>query len=233
VIDMTPFHPLRSVLPARACPLLILGALALGLVGAPRAQAGVTIAPYVSVKSTKSIKPNAKDKSQENETVAQRKEAGLRASLSMGQLFSLQFSAGQNKLTTTQKTQDAKDEYGDIDYQKDLNLSTDAPDTELKITETQRNGKVSLVFDPSFSIFILRAKAGVTATQRILETEETGKDKMTLTAPPTYKPHSGFGVGIRFSPSMYAMAEYNFLHYKFPKVQPFEREVAVSFALSI
>lgn len=228
---MAPSPTVSRARPVRA--LLVLGLVSLGLAGAPRAQAGVTIAPYVSIKSTKSIKPNAKDKSQENETVAQRKEAGIRAGLSLGSLFSLQLSAGQNKLTTTQKTQDAKDEYGQIDYQKDLNMSTEAPDTAVKITETQRNGKVSLVIDPSFSIFILRAKAGVTATQRILETEVTGKDKVTLNPPPTYKPHSGFGVGIRFSPSMYAMAEYNFLHYAFPKIQPFEREVAVSFALSI
>lgn len=210
---------------------LFAAAIALFL-AAPVAEAGITVAPYVSIKSTKSIKAQ-KSKGTETETVKQRKEAGFRGSLTFFRLLSLQLSAGQNKLTTTEKTQDAKDEYGEIDYSHDLNMSTDTPDTEIKITETQRNAKFSVVLDPGFWIFILRAKAGVTATQRILETEVTGQEKVTVTKGPTYKPHSGFGFGVRFTPQMYAMAEYNFFHYKFPEIQPFEREVAVSFAVSL
>ena len=206
-------------------------ALAFGAVAAP-ARAGIEVSPYVSIKSTKSVKPNAKDKSQENETVKQRQEAGLRAGVSFFSLMRFQVSVGQNKLTTTQKSQDAKDEYGEIDYQKDLNMSVDDPAQEVKITETQRNGKASLVFDLGFSILMLRAKAGLTATQRIVETEVTGKAKETKNFGPTYKPHSGFGAGVRLSPTMYVMAEYNFLHYQFPKIQPFEREVAVTYSVS-
>src|SRR4051812_46744453 len=86
--------------------------LGLGLFLAPTAQAGITVAPYVSIKSTKSVKQDKKDKTQENETIKQRKEAGLRAGISFWRLFSLQVSAGQNTLTTTEKTSVAKDEYG-------------------------------------------------------------------------------------------------------------------------
>jgi hypothetical protein len=200
---------------------------------APVAQAGVEISPYVSIKSTKTVKPGAKDKSTENETVAQRKEAGLRAGVAVFSLMKFQVSFGQNELTTTQKTQAAKDEYGQIDYQKDLNMSVDDPSQEIKITETQRNAKASLIIDPSFSIFMLRAKIGVTATQRILASQVTGQEKLTQTFGPTYNPHSGFGAGIRLSPTMYFMAEYNFLHYKFPKIEPFEREVAVTYSVSL
>ena len=207
-------------------------ALSLGILATPPARAGVEVSPYVSIKSTKSVKPNAKDKSQENETVAQRKEAGIRVGVAFYSLMRFQVSVGQNKLTTTKKTQAAKDEYGQIDYQKDLNMSVDDPTQEIKITETQRNGKASLIIDPSFSIFMLRAKVGITATQRTLESEVTGAAKVTKTFGPTYKPHSGFGAGVRLSPRMYFMAEYNFLHYQFPKIQPFERELAVTYSVS-
>lgn len=194
---------------------------------------GITVSPYVSIRSTKSIKPKAKDKSQETETVKQRQEYGVRGGLTFFRLLGIQASTGQSVLTTTEKTQDAKDEYGEIDYQKDLNMSTDNPDAEVKITETQRNAKLSVVLDPGFWIFILRARAGVTATQRILTVEETDKPKTTKTVGPTYKPHSGFGFGIRFTPRFYAMAEYNMFHYKFPDLEPFEREATVSFAVEI
>lgn len=197
------------------------------------AQARVTIAPYVSIKSTKSVKPQKQDKSKETETVKQRQEYGLRGSISFWRLMSFGLSVGQNQLTTTEKVQYAKDEYGEIDYTKDLNMSTDDPDKEIKVTETQRNAKATLTIDPGFWIFMLRGKVGVTATQRILEAEEVGKDKKTITTGPTYKPHSGFGFGVRLTPRMYFMAEYNMFHYKFPEIQPFEREVAVTYAVSI
>ncbi len=208
---------------------LVLGGALLAFAGV--AEAGVTVGPYVSIKSTKSVKPNKKNAT-ETEKVKQRQEAGLRAGVSFFRLFSLQLSAGQSTVTTTEKTQTAKDEYGEIDYETDLNMSTEDPASEIKIIETQRNAKISVVVDPSFSIFILRAKAGVTATQRILETEVTGAEKVTKTFGPTYKPHSGFGAGVRLGASMYFIAEYNMLHYKFPEIEPFEREVAVTYGVS-
>jgi hypothetical protein len=206
--------------------------LALPLAFAPTASAGITISPYVSIRSTKSVKPQ-KDKSKEGETIKQRQEGGIRGSLTFYRLLGISLSAGQSKLTTTEKVMDAKDEYGEIDYEKDLNMSTDNPENEIKITETQRNARLTVSIDPGFWIFILRAKAGVVATQRIIDVEQTGLPKTTETFGPTYKPTSGFGFGVRFTPRIYAMAEYNMYHYKFPEPEPFEREVAVSFAVEL
>ncbi len=202
------------------------------------AFAGITISPYVSIRSTKSVKPAKKEQGstekKETETVKQRQEGGLRGSLSFfGNFFSLGLAVGQSKLTTTEKTSAAKDEYGEIDYGKDLNMSTDNPDNEIKITETQRNARLTASLDPGFWIFILRAKAGVIATQRIVDSEVTDQPKVTKTFGPTYKPTSGFGFGVRFTPKMYAMAEYNMYHYAFPETEPFEREVAVSYAVEL
>lgn len=212
----------------KVCGLLVF------LLGMPTlAQAGISIDPYVSIRSTKSIKPVKGKSSQETSTTSQRQEAGIRGSLKFFRLFGLMASVGQSKLTTTAKTQEAKDEYGEIDYGKDLNVSTDDPENELKTTETQRNARFTAFIDPGFWIFILRARVGVTATQRIMEVEQTGKDKVVKTFGPTYKPHSGFGFGVRFTPRMFAMAEYNFYHYKFPEYVPFEREVAISYSISL
>jgi hypothetical protein len=199
-----------------------------------QAWARVTISPYVSIKSTKSVTPGKKDSSTENETIKQRQEYGIQASVSFWKLFKTQLSVGQSQLTTTSKVSEVKDEYGKIDFAQDLNMDTDQPDNEVKIKETQRVGKFSLMLDPSFSIFILRFKVGVTAMQRIIEKEETGAEPSSITVGPKYNPHSGFGAGIRFSPRMYFMAEYNFFHYNYPtQIEPFERELAVSYNVSI
>lgn len=198
-----------------------------------QAQAGITLSPYVSLRSTKAIKPVANDKSKESSQTQQRQEAGLRGSLKFFRLFGIMASAGQSKLTTTVKTQDAVDEYGEFDYNKDLNVSTNDPESEVKTTETQRNARLTAVFDPGFWIFIMRARLGVTATQRQLEVEETGKDKVTKVFGPTYKPNTGVGFGVKFTSNFYAMAEYNFYHYKFPEWEPFERELAVSVNISL
>jgi len=203
------------------------------LLGTHQAIAGVSIAPYVSIKSTKSITPNAKDSTQESSKVKQRQEMGVRGSLTFCSLFSLQLGVGQSVLTTTQKTQVATDEYGQIDYKKDLNMSTADAAAEIKITETQRLAKLGLSLDPSFSIFILRAKAGVGATQRILVSEVTAQPKKTSTFGPFYKPYAGIGAGIRFTPLMYFMAEYTFDYYAFPKLEPFQREVTATYAVEL
>jgi hypothetical protein len=194
--------------------------------------ARISVSPYISIKSTKSVNPNRK-KGTETEKIKQRQEAGIKGSISFWRLFKFQLGVGQSKLTTTEKTAQAKDEYGEIDYEEDLNISTEEADKEIRITETQRNAKASLIIDPSFSIFILRAKAGVTARQRVLETEIIDGEKTNLTKGPTYNPHSGFGAGVRFGRTMYFIIEYNFDHYKFPELEPFEREVAVNFGINI
>ncbi|HET9240754.1 MAG TPA: hypothetical protein VFO10_26050 [Oligoflexus sp.] len=204
------------------------------ILGSSKAWAGVTISPYVSIKSTKSVTPGKKSSGTENETLKQRQEYGIQASVSFWKLFKTQLSVGQSVLTTTSKVSAAKDEYGKIDFAQDLNMDTDQPDNEVKIKETQRVGKFSLLVDPSFSIFILRFKLGITAMQRIIEKDEMGREPTSITVGPKYNPHSGFGAGIRFSPRMYFMAEYNFLHYNYPtEIEPFERELSVSYNVSI
>lgn len=203
------------------------------LVATP-AWARFTFAPYASIKSTKSITPGKKDQSTENEVIKQRQEYGLRASVSFWRLFKTQLSVGQSKLTTTQKVSQVKDEYGEIDLNAELNTDTSDPDKDLKLTETQNVGKFSLILDPSFSIFIARFKLGITARQRIIEKEEVGVAPTKITDGPTYKPHSGVGVGIRFTPRMYFMAEYEVYHYAYPpNIEPFERELSVSYNVSI
>lgn len=207
--------------------------LLMGIATPSLSYAGFDISPYVSVRSTKSVRPDKKNKSNENETIKQRNEAGIKASLSFWRLFKLGLGVGQSKLTTTEKVSQVKDEYGDIDMQKDLNMSTDDPEASSKITETQNVARFNLMIDPSFWIFIVRAKIGVTAMQRIIESEITGQEKQTLTDGPKYKPNSGLGLGVRLSPKMYFIAEYSAYHYKFPEIEPFERELSVSFNVSL
>lgn len=197
------------------------------------ALGGISIAPYASVSSTKKISTNPKNKSEEKEVIKQRNTYGIAGSLSMFSVFKLQASVGQNQLTTTQKTQYAADDYGEINYNKDLNMSTDQPDKEVKVTETQRIGRLGIAIDPGFWIFVLRAKGGVQATQRIVTLEEQGNPAVTKTTPITYKPYAGAGAGIRFSPRMFFMAEYSIFMYQFPKTAPFEREVTVSYNVSL
>lgn len=195
------------------------------------ALAGVSVSPFVSINSTKSIKPAGSG--EEQETNKQRTTYGIRAKVSFWRLLGIQASVGTNKLETSEKTSEVKDEFDEIDLQKELKVSTDDPEKEVKITEEQRRGQVSLVFDPSFSIFILRASAGVQATQRLFTKEEEGMDNETFVGPITYNPIAGAGAGVRLGRAMFAMAEYNFFFYKFPEYEPFEREVAVSFGVSL
>ncbi len=195
--------------------------------------AKIIVSPYVSIRSTKSVNPDKKNKANENETIKQHQEYGMRGLISFWNIFKFQAGAGQSELTTTQKISAAKDDYGEIDYNKDLDMSTDQPDNLIKVKETQRNARVSVILDPSFWIFIMRAKVGVTATQRIVEAEETGKAKVTTTKGPTFKPHSGAGAGIKLGRMAFFMMEYEFFHYKFPEIEPFERGVTVSFGVNI
>ncbi len=201
------------------------------LLYAPITYAGMSLSPYVKISSTKQIKPEADAK--EKETLKQREEYGFNFSLSFWRLMSFTLGVGQNNLTTTEKVQDATDEFGEIDYQNDLNMSTDDPDKEVVLKETQNKGRVTLALDPGFWIFICKAKLGVTATQRIFEKEEEGEDPLTYTSPITYNPHAGLGFGVRLSRQIYWMAEYEAYFYKFPETEPFERAVSVSFGVSI
>ena len=198
------------------------------------AYGGVDIAPYVSIKSTKSVTPGNSNKTIDDEKVSQRQEYGIKATVTMWKLLKFQASVGESKLKKTEKVTDASDEYDEIDFQSELEIDTSDPTADVSITETQRVGKASFIFDPGFSIFIARLKLGITARQRILDRSQAGLDDVQITEGPTYKPHSGLGFGVRFSPRMYWMAEYEFYHYKYaPDIEPFERELSVSFSVAI
>lgn len=193
--------------------------------------AGVDISPYYSLKSTKSVTPGKKV---DNEKVEQREEFGLKATVKMWRLLKFQFAIGQNNLSTSKASSEVVDEYDEIDFQTELAIDTSDPDAELNIKETQNLAKLSFVFDPSFSIFIARLKIGITARQRIIEKSGTDIESVKITEGPSYKPHSGLGFGVRLSRKIYWMAEYEFYHYKYaPDIEPFERELSVSFGISI
>lgn len=206
------------------------------------ALARVSVEPFASVSSTKQIKPDKAGKNKtdstsgaatETETIKQRTTYGIRATIGLGKLFKFQLGVGQNELSTTSKTSAAVDDYGEIDFASDLDMDTSNPDKEVTIKETQRKGSAVLAIDPSFSIFILRAKAGVIATQRLFSKESAGEEPVNFESPITYKPTCGAGAGIKLGRSMYFMAEYSLFLYKFPEKSPFEREVSVSYGIKL
>lgn len=204
------------------------------------AQARISVEPYVSISSTKEIKPDKAGKNStagsattETETTKQRTTYGLRGSVGFFRLLKFQLGVGQNQLTTTSKTSQVVDEYGEIDFNKDLDMDTSSPDKEVKVTEIQRKGTATLVVDPGFWIFILRGKAGVVATQREFSKEAQGETPVKYTSPIKYKPVVGGGAGIKLSSRMFFMAEYSLFLYKFPEKEPFEREVTVSYGVSL
>ena len=216
--------------------LLIVSSLALYT---ESAFARITIEPYASVSSTKSIKTDKVGKNStqaadtETAVTKQRTTYGLRASVAMFSVLKFQVGVGTNELATTTKVSQAVDDYEEIDYQKDLNMDVSDPNAQIKVTERQKKGTATFVLDPSFSIFILRGKAGVVATQRELQKEQTGSATTKYISPISYKPTLGGGAGIKFGPSMYFIAEYSFFLYKFPEKSPFEREVTVTYGVSL
>ena len=196
------------------------------------AFARVGLEPYVSISEKKSIKTNKESGLQEEELV-QRQEFGMKGYISFWRLFKAQLSVGQSKVSTTQSENELVDEYGEIDFAADADLSGQTPGLDKTLIETQNKGKFSLVFDPGFSVFIARFYGGVTATERIEEIQEEGVTLDKVEPEPTYKPHMGFGAGIRFSAKMYAVAEYEFYLYSFPEMEPFERSVTLGYGISL
>lgn len=196
------------------------------------AQARITFEPYYSVSSTKNIQPN-RAKGTETETIEQREEKGLRAGIGLWRWFGLNLEVGQGFGVKTSTTGTIKDNYGQIDFNEELNSSTEAPGKELKVKDTQNNGRVNLLFDPSFWIFIFRFKAGVTAQQRITTLFNDGVEVKRTEPPITYKPNASLGVGVRIGPRMFFMIEYGVYFYSFPKPEPFERQASVSYGFAI
>lgn len=209
------------------------------VLSAQAAHARISIEPFASISSTKTIKPNKAGKNSETPAATetsvtkQRTTYGVRGTIGMFSVFKFQLGVGTNELTTTSKVSQAVDDYEEIDYEKDLSMDTSDPASDVKVTERQKKGTATLIVDPSFSIFILRGKAGVIATQRELEKSQTGSATTKFTSPIKYKPTVGAGAGIKFGPRMYFIAEYSLFLYKFPEKAPFEREVTVTYGVSI
>ncbi|MEI8025503.1 MAG: hypothetical protein WCI18_04060 [Pseudomonadota bacterium] len=194
------------------------------------AKAGIIFEPYLSIASTKSIKPN-RAKGTESETISERKEGGLKAGIKLGSFFSLYGAVGQSKQTTTTTQSQIVDQFGQIDFEKDLDTRTSGKET--KLLETQNKAKVGLDINPSFWIFIVRTTVGVAATQRLVKAYEEDVLLKSLNPDPIYKPFAGAGLGVRLGPKMFALAQYNFNFYMFPKKEPFEREVNISYGISL
>ncbi len=194
------------------------------------AKAGIIFEPYLSIASTKSLKPN-RAKGTESETISERKEGGLKAGIKLGSFFSLYGAVGQSKQTTTTTQSQIVDQFGQIDFEKDLDTRTSGKET--KLLETQNKAKVGLDINPSFWIFIVRTTVGVAATQRLVKAYEEDVLLKNINPEPTYKPFAGAGLGVRLGPKMFALAQYNFNFYMFPKKEPFEREVNISYGISL
>lgn len=210
--------------------VVIIGVTSTFLFASP-ALARVSVSPFVSIGSDKKIKPDETGKDKTETT--QRVTYGVNATVSFWRLFGLQLSLGQNRTETETKTGDVVDEWDEIDYKSDLDMSTDDPERDVKITETQRRGRLGVVFDPGFWILVARAKAGVQATQRIIKLQEGNESPVEHIEPITYKPYAGAGLGVKLSPRMQAMAEYHWFFYRFPDWEPFEREVTVSLNIAL
>ena len=194
------------------------------------ANARIIFEPYVSIASTKTLKPN-RAKGTESETISERKEGGLKAGIKLGSFFSLYGAVGQSKQTTTTTQSQIVDQFGQIDFEKDLDTRTSGKET--KLLETQNKAKVGLDINPSFWIFIVRTTVGVAATQRLVKAYEEDVLLKNINPEPTYKPFAGAGLGVRLGPKMFALAQYNFNFYMFPKKEPFEREVNISYGISL
>ena len=211
---------------------LVLSVALLGVLLGEKAYSGIMFEPYYSYRSTKSLDPN-RNEGTETETIKNREEKGVRAGLSLFSLFKVSASVGESFTITTSTDKEIVDEYDEIDLQSDLNVDPESETKQLKKKETDTRASLTFSFDPSFSIFIFRVKAGVTARQRIIKVFENDIQVLHEEPPVTYKPNAGVGFGVKLSYNIYAIAEYSFFFYKFPETEPFERSLSLNLGFSI
>lgn len=214
------------------------GALAMMglLVSFPKAHAakmrmgGLTIGPYASVSSTKGIKPK-KDATGSNEVATQRTSYGLRVGLNMGRFFSLGVDAGTNKIDVTKKAVATRDEYGEIDFQKDLDTSP-SHTNDYRLQETQYLGKAVLNVHPlTTKILTVKVGAGVRARQRLIKVTDSvvTENSKEVTTPITYNAVAEASLQARLLKAFSANIKYSFVFIKFPETQPHEQEVSIGF----
>ena len=194
----------------------------------------LSIVPYASVSSSKSIKPT-KSKDASEESVNQRTTYGLKIDVRLLSVVSLQVQGGVNQLDKTKKQSAVRDEFKEIDFEKDLNLDTGDASHQYRYQEEQRLGVAKLVLSPRLGKYLwVRAGAGVRARQRMISvTDKVKEEKTSIKDPIRYHAVGSAGIGIRLFGATSAQVEYNFYFMKFPKTQPHEQEVSVGFAVSI
>ena len=192
----------------------------------------LSLEPYYSMIQNKD---NFTDSSgQDVSKVRKTEEYGLRASLKLASILQLRASYGESKSKKTEKAIEIADTFDQIDFQTDLQIDTTDPDVDVTVNEHQKNAKLKLVIDPSFSIFIVRVYVGVSARWRLLTREDVGVEDYTAEYGPEYNPVAGAGFGIKLSRRLYAMAEYEFYFYNYPtEFEPFEQALSVSVGVSI
>lgn len=205
-----------------------------------QAASGLSVTPFASVSSTKSIKPNKVGKKDDpekesTETVVQRTTYGLRFDLRLTSYFGLNASVGTNKTDTTKKAVAARDEYNEIDYSKDANVDPNQQSATYRLVEEQRLGKVEALLQPRLgSVVTLKVGAGVRARQRLIDITDTQSEtKSSIKAPITYHAVGVAGATLRLLRAFSAITEYRFYFLKFPKTEPHEQEVTVGFSVAI
>jgi hypothetical protein len=204
----------------------------------------LTVAPFASVSSTKAIAPDkvkmsssgTSSSSAATETVTQRVTYGLKLDLRLGKLLVFSANGGVNKVDTTKKSVAMRDEYGDIDFATDANVSVADPEASYRYQEEQRVASAQLTIAPQLVRRLLWMKigAGVRARQRLISiTDAVAGTSKDITDPIRYSPLAVAGFGTKLLGAMSASIEYKFYFPKFPKTEPHEQEVLVSMGISI
>jgi len=238
---------MKTTSPKTKCSNLILVAVvSVGFcaVFAPREAAAakfgggpITVGPYASVSSTKAIKPVAgKDTGSSEETITQRTTYGVKVDLRLSKLFKLSLNGGQNEVDTTKKPIAMRDEYGDVDFAKDLNVDPNSQTATYRYRETQRVGSAQLVLAPALMKGVLWGKlgAGARARERLITiSDEIAQTTKSVTDPLRWSAMATAGVQLRLLGAFNAGVEYKFYFLKFPKTEPHEQEAVVSFGMSI
>jgi hypothetical protein len=225
------------------CYGLLLGA-ALFVLPTKIAQAAgpikISIVPYAGVSSTKSIKPQKvtpigqKDtKTSSSEKTTQRQNVGVKVDVKIFKLFGLNVTGGYNKINTTKKAAAMRDEFEEIDFNKDLGIGTSTADFIYE--EEQRMGTVKLGLYPGIGKLLnLKAEAGVRARQRLIKSENklTGEVK-EVNDPIRFHPTASAGIAVKLGGMAQFMVDYSFYFLKFPETNPHEQEVSIGMGVAL
>jgi hypothetical protein len=192
------------------------------------------IGPFASVSSTKGIKPSA-DKESSEEVTTQRTTYGVKVGLGLGRLFNLDIKAGVNEVDRTKKAAAMRDEFGDIDFEKDANVDPAAQDATYRYKESQKLGTARLLISPRlFSMVWMDVGAGVRVRKRdVTVSDDAAGTKQVIDDPIRYHAIGSAGVRFRLLRSFTGNVEYSFYFLNFPEIEPHEQEVAIGFGVSI